>query len=752
MNVFSDRGLWLTILISSVILLISFPALLLHGNETMFSAGGDGLKNYFTVLFYLQQNNGVHFSGMNYPFGEHISFADAQTGIAVPMQWLSSIFPSLKNNGLALINYAVFAGIVAGAASFYLLLKQFGISRSVAVTGALLISFLSPQLFRIEAHFGLSYIFFFPLSIFLFLKTKEKPNWKRFTATIVLIAWIGLLHFYLAVIVCLFLFAFALLQTVTGFKKINRKTLLLPWIIPIAVLVLLQLFIFFTDTVTDRPSKPWGFFSALADVKTVFLPHSTDLLGKPVSGYPVVAEGFAYIGAAAILFLLLFLSTAVYRAVVKKTVSLWHPFSSKEMLLFAGSILLLLFSMGVPFVWHLEFLVDKISFLRQFRGLGRFAWPFYYITGMFTIIYCYRIYTTATGKAYRMFLFLSFFAVAGLWAAECIYRVKGLQRLDNEAHKNHLRFHGKNYGSLLAKANVYPSDFQAILCFPFYHIGSEKFSIDYWPSPFYSMKAAMQTGLPVVNVMLSRTSLSQSSATVQLLSDSLIEKQLISKLPTQRPFLLITSGNQFSANELRLIQQAELLITDGEIAMYKLPLTAFDAPAAAARERYFNKKDQLYNYGLYQSTVDSSKAVLKFFDPSTAFSAASIINNSKVKKPLLLDTVLNGYSDNDTLHVSLWIQIEPEKDALPLLEIEQLHQNKQAAYTELPFKWATDVLANRVRVTGTFVLKQKSNRVRITLSEGSKYMNLLIKKPSEDIYVPAGSNAVYFNNIPLKLN
>ncbi len=751
MKSFFDKGLWLTVLIASAIVLITFPDLILHGNTAMFTFGGDGIKNYFTVLYYLQNDSGVHFNGMNYPFGEHTSFADAQTGLVVPMQWLSEIFPALKTKGVALINYAVFAGILAGAASIYLLLKQFAVKKTVAVVAALLICFLSPQLFRIEAHFGLSYIFFFPLGCYLYLKAEEKKSLKWILLSILTIAWMGLLHFYLAVIVCMFLFAYALLSTVTGFKKQNRKVLLINWTIPISSMLLLQIFIRLTDHVKDRPSKPWGFFTALADWRTVFLPHSTDLFGKTVGGYPVTAEGFAYVGISAILFLIVFICNMLYHLLLKKYSTVFYPFTKKEMLHFAGSILLLLFAMGIPFIWKMEFLVDRISFLRQFRGLGRFSWPFYYIAAVFTVIYFSRMYVAAKKKSLKVFLLAVMLLLAAVWGAEDFYRMKGLQRLDDAAQRNYLRFNGRNYAQLLAKANHYPGDFQAILCLPFYHIGSEKFSIDYWPSPFYSMKAAHQTGIPMLNVMLSRTSLSQSIATVQLLSDSLIEKKMLTSLKTDKPLLLITSGDHFSTTELQLISKAKLLITDGEIAMYKLPLSAFAINDQVVITTFRNKESNLYRFQHYWSNLSNSNAVLKYIDTSTTLSSAAFIDQSKMKKPVLLDTVFTGYADNDTVHVSLWIKMEPEKDALPLLEIEQISNNKQVAYTELPFKWSNDVYENFVLVSGTFVLKQTTNRVKFTLSQGSIFANLLIRKNREEIYIPTSKQGFYFNNIPVRM-
>ena len=341
--------------------------------------------------------------------------------------------------------------------------------------------------------------------------------------------------------------------------------------------------------------------------------------------------------------------------------------------------------------------------------------------------------------------------IAGVWSAEDFYRMKGLQRLDDAAQRNYLRFNGRNYAQLLAKANHYPGDFQSILCLPFYHIGSEKFSIDYWPSPFYSMKAAHQTGIPLLNVMLSRTSLSQSSATVQLLADSLIEKKMLTSLKTDKPLLLITSGDHFSATELQLISKAQLLITDGEIAMYKLPLSAFVINDQKVITAFQNKEVNLYRFQHYWSNLSTSNAVLKYVDTTATLSSAAFIDQSKIKKPLLLDTVFTGYADNDTVHVSLWIKIEPEKDALPLLEIEQLSTNKQVAYNELPFKWSNDVYGTFVRVSGTFILKQKTNRVKFTLSQGSIYANLLIRKNQEEVYIPTASRGFYFNNIPVRI-
>ena len=44
-----------------------------------------------------------------------------------------------------------------------------------------------------------------------------------------------------------------------------------------------------------------------------------------------------------------------------------------------ASVFVLLLSMCLPFQLGMEFLVDWLPFLKQFRSLGRFAWVFYYV-------------------------------------------------------------------------------------------------------------------------------------------------------------------------------------------------------------------------------------------------------------------------------------------------------------------------------------------------------------------------------------
>ena len=55
-----------------------FKDILLHPNEYLFGAEGDGLKNYYSVAYQVVHGEGTWFNGMMYPFGDHLTFADGQ--------------------------------------------------------------------------------------------------------------------------------------------------------------------------------------------------------------------------------------------------------------------------------------------------------------------------------------------------------------------------------------------------------------------------------------------------------------------------------------------------------------------------------------------------------------------------------------------------------------------------------------------------------------------------------------------------
>ncbi len=77
--------------------------------ETLISAGGDGMKNYFTYLYHIKYDSTFWvFEGMNYPFGENIVFTDNQPLLSNIVKWIYNITPMSNETLISIHNLTLF--------------------------------------------------------------------------------------------------------------------------------------------------------------------------------------------------------------------------------------------------------------------------------------------------------------------------------------------------------------------------------------------------------------------------------------------------------------------------------------------------------------------------------------------------------------------------------------------------------------------------------------------------------------------
>ncbi|MBI1780127.1 MAG: hypothetical protein HYR66_01975 [Sphingobacteriales bacterium] len=741
----------LLMMTTSVIICITFYPALVHLNEFMFVPTADGLKNYYTIEYYLQHDHWLHFSGMNYPFGEHLSFADAQVGLSVPFKWLCYLFPSLTHYGIGLVNLTMVAGVFFGVFFIYKILLQFKISFWFAFAGGLLITFLSPQLFRLMGHYALSYIFFFPLCWYLFIKSEQTGKVKWILLCIAAITCTGLLHFYLALITTVFLVTYSMLFTITHLSKKYWKGILARWGLALTPLVLLKLFMAVTDTVSDRPARPWGFFFAMSDFDTVFKAHPTDLLGNPQKELPGYGEGFAYIGLAVEIILIAGILFAIYQLIKNKFSSRINKDSSSSLsLYFIASILVLLFSMAIPFKWGLEFLLDKISFIRQFRSVGRFAWVFYYVAGITAINYLQIFYNYIKIKKSTSVALISICIPLLIWTTEDFYRLKTVHGYCTDGFKNFTEVAETEIKALLNKSGQYSQDYQAILALPFFHIGSEKFSLDNnGQSESYGIRASLQWELPLINIALSRTSLEQSCETVQLLSDTLIDKEILSKL-SDKPILVFVNSTALTPAEKNIIDHSQFLTSQGELQLFRLDPKQLISSTKNVKEIYSNKEKTLYPFNGYWSSNTSSNAVLKYFADLDAMTTGKNLQHNKDGLKTIFEEHITNLQQGDTINISLWLKINPESETLPILHAYEINpEGATVKQLEAPFKWSTNVYEQCVLGEIVFPITSVGNKLKLVMEGNADYANLLIRSAKENTFIKS-AGGFYFNNIPVQ--
>ena len=734
----------LVCVLTAFILFFSFNELIVKANYSLLCASGDGLKNYYTFSYYLKHDSGFFFSGMNYPFGEHISYADAQPGISVLIRNLSEFFPELKNMGIGIINYAVIVGILIGVVSLFVLLRYFGVNPFLSFLGGIVVIILSPQLLRIEAHYALCYSFVFPLAWLLFLLSEKYRYPLYIIATIVLLIFSGFLHFYLTVISCLFLLSHSAICLIAERKSDSVGVHIIRWSIPILSIISIQLILWLTDPVKDRPSKPWGMSFYTAEPKTVFLPHPKyDLLNFISKNNPDPGEGFAYIGLLPFIFMLLLFGVIVNRIVRTKSVfSDNDVFSKKEYYMMASGGMILLFSFGIINLLHLDTIFSQFSKLNQFRSLGRFAWGFYYVISVFTIVGLSRWFRQHQFRENKGAYFI-IVLLCSIWMAETIHRLNSLRGFTIEAKTNYNQIFEEEFAKKFIQYNCTKNKYQAVLSLPYFHIGSEKFSIENWSVPF--IRTSFISGLPGLDVMLSRTSLKQTISLIQLTGNSLLDKNVIDRFPSKKPLLLEVYDNRLlNTEEKKLVGCGKYLFSVDNINYYELPVSCFDNNETDSLQTVYNQKKDLYKFSNYYSTDSFSNACVKFFGLNYV--------KDNFNKKVLLDTSILYWKRDDTIAFSLWARIPEESDRFPYLKVTEYNNQKEIDKNDFLGNISRDIFYNEVNIAGIYPIKNNMTRLRFELINGQEYHHLLIKRKDENIFIPVSEKMFLFNNFPVRIN
>ncbi|HRZ42778.1 MAG TPA: hypothetical protein P5228_08775 [Bacteroidales bacterium] len=507
------RDLWGGIAVFVLNILLLFAVLgdmPLRLNQVSFAKDGDGVKSYYVTLWHIRHDISNHwFTGMNYPYGEHIFYTDGQPPLTNAMRWVSHHIADVSSHAVGTINSLMLFSIVAGAVLLYLVQRKAGVHLLVAAIAATALVWLSPQIGRLGGHYSLSYICSLPGVILFVMLYAEKPTWLR---ALLLAGWMLLLaltHLYFFVIAAVLLlvfwiYIFSLPGIPTGIRLIRVLHLIIQLAMPIA---LIQLYVHFTDPVTDRPGAPFGFMFYRAYPESVFLPLQTPYfpkLGNLLQMRHVQWEGYAYAGLAATLFFLGTIGVMIARAVRGNFRQLLRPFGDPFTgILFWAGTLALLYSWGVPFVLKMEGLLHYLGFLRQMRGIGRFAWLFFYGFNLAMIIVVWRWYA---GKKNT----LSAITLAALLA---------ILSFDGWNNTRGLKKHIDNPLTLSAPAPgflVDRSQYQAIVPLPYFHVGTENL---WWNDDAgllgTTMQISLHSGIPTTGNFLSRSSLSQAYSQIE---------------------------------------------------------------------------------------------------------------------------------------------------------------------------------------------------------------------------------------------
>jgi hypothetical protein len=564
-------GLLCVLLVAALLLWAKHGDWIPSANANMLHDSPDGFKNYMTTAWHVAHDSSfVHYEGMNYPYGEHVLFTDNQPIFSAAMQWWSRNVSDLSGKTTGMVNLFQVLSMLFGAGIIFLLIRKLHLPVWYAGIAALGMLFLSPQYNRFDGHFGLSHTWVLPLLLLLLCLYEERQS-KRYQSLLIgiLLFVVAQLHFYNFGVSALFLGLYTAYQVLTDFRwrNIAKRTyhLIVMVLLPFA---LLNVWIHWTDYSADRPANPYGFTTYIGYWEGIFLPYDHFPMYRWIDQNIVPirridSESQAYIGLAAFAFTLWVLFKRRFRMFEPEWEEAAYHRVHKRYLkgIFAAAFTLVLFGCGFPFaIPGFEWMVDYLGPFRQFRGLGRFTWVYFYVANLLLFYIAWnhsfrkKIGTTwaearkANFAKIRQgefkaleFLHLKKWGIALLpllilcWEARIFQRNKQVHLAPNPAVRSIVANSPEHW---LNKVDF--SQFQALMPLPYYHVGSENIWLDIHYPLFKKVQyTALHTGVPDMGVFMSRSSVGNMVKSMQWSLPPYESPAMLGDLPDNRPIALM---------------------------------------------------------------------------------------------------------------------------------------------------------------------------------------------------------------------
>ncbi len=587
------NGIYLTSLLTALLLWGFYGDILIYPENYLFDNDGDGVKNYFNFSYHVKYDREYwHFGGMNEPYGEYLPYVDCHPALAIAVKWVSEQAIDLTEHTFGLLNFLMFCSIVGGAFFIYLILIRFQVPYMLAIVGATAIAMLSSQVLLWQfGHYALSHTIFFPLGWYLVLRFQEGRQrwWWSALIAIHTISWF-FIHAYLGAMLLAFTLLaelfFFLFHPRSEFKKpVNIVFLAIQVAVPLLVVYYLLVV---ADPYGNRIAMPF-LTDHRASIYSVFFPNHSflrplyevfvDLAPQGQQSWGRVGN---YIGFPANLALVIVLLLTPYLVQARRWDVIRKLFPLEVLPFLLAAFLLLLFAMAIPFKYgNLRTLLDLVPPLKQFAALGRFAWPFYYVITVYTLVLINSVFTRGTAN---VLLFLASLVFLGEGASyhRHLAAIIGDQ-------PNFFRADVEGESPLSGIGNRYDFiNFQAILPLPFFHkyttpttfIGTDR-------SEELSMRFSFLTGMPLAGAVLSRPSLSEGKKLVELLAPPYYPKPVLEDLRNDKPFLVLYTKEPLQPAEAALWARARVLVDRDSFAIGSLPLEALlDYDPAAYLSEY----------------------------------------------------------------------------------------------------------------------------------------------------------------------
>lgn len=714
----------LTAAVSFLILFFFYYQVFLAPNDYLFSADGDGIKNYYTYLYHAKYDAGFnHFSGMNYPYYEHIVYTDAHPALSYLIGKLG-----LVDYGIGILNMLMLLSYPIAALFLFKILRHYDVNNWWAFAGSLAITFLSPQVYRMTGHFSLSYVFAVPLMWWLLIKCVNGRAWLWSGIIGLYLLCFFFIHPYLGMILVFFSLVFWLVNLVVDRKKWMRSLTHI-FIQCLAPVFIFQGYVGMTDTHADRLSNPSGFFDYYASWKSLLIAHDGPLsnlysaLRINIGNW----ESWSYLGFSTIVFA----GVIGYYLFQKRRSIDFKSLLKQELFLFLiAAYLILIFAFCFPLKYgFLRWIADLLGPLKQFRVLGRFTWIFFYVFTVATIVGMHRLYLKQAKSIYRTIFFVGILFCVFEFAPVHWRSALHITKVSNQ-------FKTENLDEEMIAVIDYidTHDYDAILFLPFQHMSSENvILLGAERANYQSFLISYHTHLPLLNSISSRMSLTEAVRFNTYFSPGFMEKELTYDLPKNDRILIVKNRDPLKLTELRMIWESEKLFENADYELYD-----FDPAKWNSRARFDKvmkrEAEALYDVGEgWKSDTNNVWFYYENFDSlGTDLPAYQKMNGNGVfnDKKTVWNTVMNIPSTElppGDYVMRYWCHIRTDRpDGLAILEMEYNDGTPPERLVEFDTKQTTVIVADWCMVEMEFSVPQNMERLNVVVAANDSKALLLI--------------------------
>jgi hypothetical protein len=619
--IFEERTGRIAVVILTLFLLwLRFPDFFSPSTTGVIEPYGDGIKAYTVIEYHAKYDKGfTWFEGMNYPYREHVVPAATQPLLSNTIKLISKVV-DITPYTRVILHYSLLLGLLLCAFFLYLILRHFKLPTYLSIAVAIGLTFLSPQLHRMTAHYGLAHPEVLPIIMYLLLRLEEGRHWRTSLWIAVAVTAYSLIHFYYFAIIA-FLISFYFLF---GFIRKPSWPRLIRYAFHYSIQLLLPLcffyfWMYYNDPVTDRTDQPWGFFHYVAIWEGIFTsmfqPFFQWVEEAIITIENTQFEGEAYVGLLAGLGSLVLLIRWIVSLFKKPIVQAGGTLKWYLNKMLWAALMLLFFSFCWPFSWEgWEWLLEYSGPIKQFRSVGRFSWAFYYIINIVVIV---EIWGWLKDKSWKWWVLIPLLALLYYEAYNSCYASK----IDIDQIRELKE--GESYADI---RDVNYDEFQALITVPYFNIGSDNFWYngggEIMPR---SLILSMQTGLPTTSAMLTRTSLSQTMKQLELILEPYRKPQILDELPNGKPFLLMLGKYQFSQERTKyehLLEGAQLIYENDSYQLYRVALDNFENSIESRKRKihYVLRNDtlSLNDYGEFVSKDAELRFRYNSFDTLSA--------------------------------------------------------------------------------------------------------------------------------------